>query len=91
MDIDAARSFIAAVRWQFAKTMPQWPHEYTVREWQPDDGPFVAFVLYIREHGYPGVFKGKPRTYCAIDGWTYWTMGAPLGQTIIINRARVVM
>jgi hypothetical protein len=31
-----ARAYIGKVRWQFAKTMPQWPHEYTVREWRPD-------------------------------------------------------
>jgi hypothetical protein len=27
--IDQARVYIATVRWQFAKTMPQWPHEYS--------------------------------------------------------------
>ena len=32
---DDALAYIAKVRWQFAKTMPQWPHEYTVREWRP--------------------------------------------------------
>ena len=31
-----ARAYVAGVRWQFAKTMPQWPHEYTVREWRLD-------------------------------------------------------
>jgi hypothetical protein len=34
--VDDARAYIADVRWQFAKTMPQWPHEYTVREWRTD-------------------------------------------------------
>ena len=28
---DDAGVYIAQVRWQFAETMPQWPHEYTVR------------------------------------------------------------
>jgi len=34
--IGDAREYIAQVRWQFAKTMLQWPHEYTVRERRPD-------------------------------------------------------
>jgi len=25
--LEEARAYIAEVRWQFAKTMPQWPHE----------------------------------------------------------------
>jgi hypothetical protein len=37
--IEDARTYIAKVRWQFAKTMPQWPHEYTVREWREDLQP----------------------------------------------------
>lgn len=29
------REYIGQVRWQFAKTMPDWPHEYTVKAWCP--------------------------------------------------------
>jgi hypothetical protein len=28
-------------------------------------------------------------TYLDIDGWHYWTMGCPLHQTILINRAKL--
>jgi hypothetical protein len=24
-----------------------------------------------------------------LDGWTYWTMGAPVEETTLINRARL--
>ena len=81
---DAARAYIAEVRWQFAKTMPQWPHEYTVREWRPDlEREFFEFVELIRRDG---IVKPWPRdaptpryhlTYLEIDGWEYWSMGAP--------------
>jgi hypothetical protein len=27
---------IATVRWRFASTMPDWPHEHTVKAWRPD-------------------------------------------------------
>src|ERR1035437_5030402 len=40
-----ARADIAKVRWQFAKTMPQWPHEYTVLLWRQDlESAFREFV-----------------------------------------------
>jgi hypothetical protein len=55
---DEARAYIARVRWQFAKTMPQWPHEYTVREWSPDlEREFVELVVLIRRDG---VLKAWP-------------------------------
>lgn len=94
--VDDAREYIAEVRWEFAKTMPQWPHEYTVRAWRPDrDGDFSAFVELIRSAGEVRPWpKDAERhrhhnTYLAIDGWQYWTMGAPVDETIIINRAHV--
>ena len=94
--IGDARSFIASVRWQFAKTMPQWPHEYRVRTWRPDlEQLFNAFARLIRTEG---TVKPWPRdavnpryhhTYLEIDGWEYWTMGAPIEETTVINRARL--
>ncbi len=96
LTIDDARDYIADVRWQFAKTMPQWPHEYTVRGWRPDlDELFAAFVELIRHRGdvkpWPRDSE-QPRyhhTYLVIDGWQYWTMGAPTDETTVINRARL--
>jgi hypothetical protein len=92
---DAACAYIAKVRWQFARTMPQWPHEYTVRAWRPDlERDFCDFVVLIRREG---VVKPWPRdgatpcyhhTYLELDGWEYWTMGAPVPETTVINRAK---
>jgi len=94
MTIEEARTYIAEVRWQFAKTMPQWPHEYTVRSWRSDlDEEFCAFAEMIRRQG---VIKPWPadaailryrHTYLEIDGWDYWTMGSPIEETTVINRA----
>ena len=96
LDVDDARAYIDNVRWQFAKTMPQWPHEYTVRDWRVDlDDTFAEFVELIRAEG---VVKPWPadsptpryhHTYLAIDGWDYWTMGEPVEDTTVINRARL--
>ena len=53
-----------------------------------DEKFFVQFVNQIRNHGYEGRFYSKPITYYDHDGMTYWTMGAPIEETIIINRCR---
>lgn len=42
--IGDARAYITEVRWKFAKTMPQWPHEYTVRGWRADCEELFAFL-----------------------------------------------
>ena len=93
--VEDARAYIAAVRWTFAKTMPKWPHEYTVRDWRPELAPaFVGFAKLIRREG---IVKPWPRNaaapryhhhYLQVDGWEYWTMEEPIAQTEVINRAR---
>jgi len=79
--------FVGSVRWTYAKTMPKWPHEYIVRD-RVDEELFERFVKHIRNKGYEGRFYSKPITYYDHEGMTYWTMGAPIEETIIINRCR---
>ncbi|MDZ4806432.1 MAG: hypothetical protein SGI90_16380 [Candidatus Eisenbacteria bacterium] len=74
-------------RWTYAKTLPAWPHEYLVRE-RVDEELFERLVTHIRSNGYEGRFYQKTITYYEEDGLLYWTMGAPLDETIIINRCR---
>jgi hypothetical protein len=84
---DALREFIDSSQWTFAKTMPKWPHEYIVRE-RVDEELFVQLVRHIRANGYDGKFYRNSIT-CFDEGkMVYWTMGAPLGETIIVNRCR---
>jgi hypothetical protein len=84
---DALREFIDSSQWTFAKTMPEWPHEYIVRG-QVDENLFVQLVRHIRANGYEGKFYRKSITYYDDGGLVYWTMGAPLEETIIVNRCR---
>lgn len=79
-----ASAYIAGVRWQFASTMPQIPHWYTIRRWRPElDAEFVAFVRHIRSAGIRMDWPDPPATplyrnqYLLLDGWKYWTMGDP--------------
>ena len=89
------REFVRTSAWQFAKTMPATPHEYTLRQNAPDRKRFEEVVLYIRQEGYKAKYGKTTYTYLDIDGWQYWTMGAPLNHpsgewcTVLINRARI--
>lgn len=84
---DTLQTFIDSVQWTFARTMPLWPHEYIVRK-DVDEASFIALVLHIRTHGYKGKFYRRTMTYFEDRGRLYWTMGAPLEETIIINRCK---
>lgn len=76
-------------RWTFAKTMADMPHEYVVRgKTAPPDDWFDWFVLLIREHGFKRTFGRRHYLYLRVGDHRYWTMGAPLAKTIIINRAK---
>jgi hypothetical protein len=88
-----AREFIRHRRWQEAVTYRKTaPHEYTIREWQPDLGAvaeFAAFAILIRRCGYADFFYKVRHIYWAVDEFKYWTMGWPIAETVVINRARL--
>jgi hypothetical protein len=88
MDYQEAQEYVRLVRWRFAKSYAKtFPHEYTVKAWTPDFyGKFEAFVLYIRENGEPRPFFKQTYIYLEMDGYKYWTMGAPMQDTTVINR-----
>jgi len=82
------RQFVNDEQWVFAKTYAEtWPHEYLVRE-RVDEKLFVKLVEHIRANGYQGNFYKKEITYYDEDGLVYWTMGAPVEETTIINRCK---
>ena len=95
----APTDYIEQVAWKFAKTMPQYPHWYTIRWDKPElDDMFCWFAQHIREVGYVEKFKGRNYTLLAIGEWKYWTMGAPIRlmneipriqNTFVLNRAKV--
>jgi len=73
--------------WIYAKTMPTEPHWYTLRRDWTEDAAFVTAVEAIRTYGYPERYKQSQYTRLNINGMKYWTMGAPVPATILINRA----
>jgi hypothetical protein len=82
----ALREFVDSARWTFAKTYAAtWPHEYIVRN-RVDEALFLSLVLHIRTHGYEARFYARTITYFDDRGLVYWTMGAPVTETTIVNR-----
>lgn len=72
--------------YRFAKTMPENPHWYTLRKTWDNDDEFVEIVELIRRYGYTELYHGRPYTMLNLNGMKYWTMGAPIPATILINR-----
>jgi hypothetical protein len=83
----ALQAFIESSKWTFAKTIPEWPHEYIVRG-RVDEVLFVELVRHIRANGYEGKFYRRSITYFNEGDMVYWTMGAPIEETTIINCCR---
>ena len=84
---DELVDFVNRETWTYAKTMPKWPHEYIVRE-RVDEDLFVRLVRFIRSHGREGRFYHRTFVYYEHEGLLYWTMGAPVEETTIINRCK---
>lgn len=82
---DEIKYFINSSEWTYAKTMSKWPHYYIVRNPENED-MFVKTVEHIRAHGYEGRFFNQTNKYFDDDKYSYWTMGAPIEETTIINR-----
>ncbi len=88
MTNDAIISYISKVFW---RTSLDGSHQYTLRSWKSDLAEmFNEFVLHIRQHGYVDKFMGEEYIYFNVGGaYRYWSMGAPLEETILINRAKM--
>jgi hypothetical protein len=96
--LDAAAAFIQQVRWQFAKTMPDWPHEYTIKSWRPElMADFEAFCQLIETPGVTEAWPPAPahpiyhNRYLVIGSYKYWAMGPtgdsdPIDSNTVINR-----
>lgn len=84
-ELHLAGSALIEHNWVFAKTMPKNPHWYTLRKHWPDP-LFRRVVEIMRAHGYTEVYRGWPYTMLDVNGFKYWTMGAPIDDTILINR-----
>ncbi|RPH52224.1 MAG: hypothetical protein EHM85_03805 [Desulfobacteraceae bacterium] len=87
MTDEEINTYISKVFW---RTSVDGSHQYTLSSWTPDlSEAFNKFVVHIRRHGYIEKFTGREYTYFDVVDYQYWSMGAPLEETILINRAKL--
>ncbi len=83
------RGMVDRCKWTFAKTMPFAPHEYIVRDrCSLTKDEFEYLVKMQRERGVKERWGKYNNSYLYIDDYKYWTMGAPIEETTVINRAK---
>jgi hypothetical protein len=89
IDKDSAEELLRKASYKVAKTMPNSPHSYSLIHGWENKKDFYSLVMYIRKHGYVYKFWNKEYIYYDFEGHHYWTMGFPLDQTILINKAPI--
>ncbi len=87
-DLQIFQELVWSKKWIFAKTYAETaPHEYVLRKMYTTR-EFNFMVGLIRRAGFYGRFgKCKPTMYLIMGNYYYWTMGAPVKETTVINRA----
>jgi len=80
------RAYINSMEWEFAKSMPQWPHCYVLRE----DGSarefdFVASL--IERFGYSDRWNTRTSYYLVIGKFKYWVIDNVLNRAAPISNA----
>lgn len=77
---------IARLTFQFAKTMPESPHEYTTRK-PENEVDYARLYQAVKDHGrWEKWGKNRYRYLYPGDGWRYWLLGPK--YSFLINRAR---
>src|SRR5437016_763106 len=85
-EIARARAYINSMKWKFAKSMPQWPHWYVLRE----DGSAREFDFVdrlIRKFGYADPWGRRTRYYLVIGKFKYWVIEDCLNRAAPISNA----
>jgi len=84
MTKDEIQKLINSVKWTFAKTMADIPHEYIVVGHYPEKSEEIkSFIAEIDKNGYTKSFYGKEYKYLEIYDYKYWVIED------IINRAKI--
>jgi hypothetical protein len=92
MNDEEMLKFVSNFNWTFAKTYAdRCPHEYIIKT-KIDSVFFSAFediVDYIRKEGFDANFFQNSYKYYILGENYYWTMGEPIKDTIVLNRAKL--
>jgi hypothetical protein len=78
--------WLESQRWHYASSRPDNPHSYCLRQEAEDQESFERVVEYLGEYGSPYPWWGKVYPQYVAGEHAYWTMGATLENTELINR-----
>jgi hypothetical protein len=80
---------VEGLKFVTAKSMPNIPHQYVVRNPQNEE-QYANLFHTVKEHGTWEKFYSKQYQYLYLnDGYKYWVMADDLRDSKIINRAKV--
>jgi hypothetical protein len=80
---------IAELQWRVAKTMPEIPHEYTVRS-PETEAAYVALFEAIQSDGVVERYNRRRKRYLYPgDGRKYWAMTTHLPSSRVLNRMKI--
>lgn len=79
-------AWLKAQKWITARTSPHNPHSYCLKRNANDPEMFERVATFIREKGLRYSWWGKVYTQLVANRHAHWTMGAPIPETILINR-----
>ncbi len=90
MQVEQFDNFVAARSWRFAKTYALvCPHFYTMRG-DGDRKEFEEAVRFLRSVGFQAYWHTKLGIYYIRGDFYYWTMGAAIEDTTVLNKAELV-
>ena len=75
---------LETAKYKFAKTMPKFPHSYTLKSYWKNSKEFESVVDFIKQNGIEENFFKKKYIYYYTENYKYWTMG----DTTRINKQR---
>jgi hypothetical protein len=87
MEYDKAIKLLNESQYKFAKTAKNKnPHWYTLKDTWNSEKDFKDVVQFIRDNGDVERFWKIEYKCFHYNGWKWWTMGADIDETILINK-----
>jgi hypothetical protein len=83
---EGVQQWLESQGWHHARSRPDNPHSYCLRRESDDQENFERIVEYIREYGSPYPWWGAVYDQLPLGNYCYWTMGATIENTELINR-----
>lgn len=80
------QQWLESQNWIFAKSRVDNPHWYCLRRNAGDEATFERVVEHLREYGSPYVWWGSIYLQYPAGRYAYWSMGASVENTELINR-----